>query len=1258
MRQLLASVRSGLVLSIIALLVSAGWPAVARAVDVELFATSVVADPDAAGATTWTFPSRAAGNPNCSACQCDSLDFFAYNDPADGTYLHATNLNTFTLPAGHVITNVNADVMCRYDANTGGTVRLRYYLNGVDNAIGDFGVANDALTTCRYRAGAGGDLPVPAGGWTAAAVNSLELRIRRVGANSSRLRVKAFRIVVSYVAIDTDGDGTPDINDCAPTNPAIASPRTYYRDADGDGFGNANVTTSVCQTTPPAGYVSNSSDCNDADAGLNPNTVWYYDADDDGVGVSTQTVVGCAQPANYVRQPGDGCPTDRCKVSPGTCGCGVTDTDANGNGLADACQETGALSTMDFYATNVTSTAGAWRLQSAAEGNPSCGPCACDSYGAYAYNGNVGGPNDAGGSDESVLTGTFSIQVPSNKRAVAASADVLCRYDNGTTGQVRVGVRLNGAIQFQRQPVFASTTSCEYLLGSNGYLCTPAGGWTSASLSALSFQIQTIQTPSTNALRVRAMRIRVVMVEADDDHDGLTNSVDRCPTLVSSAACNAAGIACADVNGNGTLDACEGVTSWIGSTGGAFSTPTSWTSGAAPTAASSVYLSSSGGSTLTLSTASLTTIGSLNVTGGIVRLNLGANFAVTGNVTVAPGATLIVDGVTSNRFFDVAGTLRVQIGAKLEIGGLASVRGGTTGSMVTEALSTLNLTLRTNGSIPLALQGSGQFLNGIVLKLGSVGAADLTEGRQFQLVTVGNLIGSLFRSIGGQSTPDGKFLKSLGTGTFVGGTLTVQVAFQSQFVSQIGQSSQPLGAATIPTAIVARNFTSPSDQLDDIAVTARRYGAGGVEGPGSLFVFKSSGGANNTPGEGDVIEYATDAGPVAVESEDIDSDGDLDLLVLNTVAGSIQIFRNGTPPPPASAGAIDRFTTSAADRILTSVGDTYFAISRNTVPNPSLQMINTFGMLVSNPGGSTLRALVFSNGAPVKGNPVVVPNVGPPGPCSPLDDTGRTDGAFISSFRQGVNELSGSISTVHIAAGAGGLPEPQIINSLPGPNFPIDVEVANLNQDGFSDVLVAGVADSTMSSDPTIALYSGISIGGFDSPGSILLPQRPLDLAVGAFDSDTKSDFIVALGTANASGEQGDFARLYQNVVGTPGTPPAFEFSSGDNLFAGAGVRRLRRANLNNVGADDVAVMGETIGGGLYALTQVNAPFGGSRLLQVTALPPQCGADITGDRTVDGNDLALLLGSWGQNGIADLDGNDSVDGGDLTIMLSAWGICP
>jgi V8-like Glu-specific endopeptidase len=53
-----------------------------------------------------------------------------------------------------------------------------------------------------------------------------------------------------------------------------------------------------------------------------------------------------------------------------------------------------------------------------------------------------------------------------------------------------------------------------------------------------------------------------------------------------------------------------------------------------------------------------------------------------------------------------------------------------------------------------------------------------------------------------------------------------------------------------------------------------------------------------------------------------------------------------------------------------------------------------------------------------------------------------------------------------------------------------------------------------------------------------------------------------------------------------------------------------------------------------------------------------CKADLNGDGVVNGGDLAILLGAWGQNGgAANLDGVGPVNGGDLAILLGSWGPC-
>ncbi len=53
-----------------------------------------------------------------------------------------------------------------------------------------------------------------------------------------------------------------------------SSPRTYYRDMDGDGYGNAGVTTSACSA--PSGYVSDNTDCYDNNYNAHPRQGGWF----------------------------------------------------------------------------------------------------------------------------------------------------------------------------------------------------------------------------------------------------------------------------------------------------------------------------------------------------------------------------------------------------------------------------------------------------------------------------------------------------------------------------------------------------------------------------------------------------------------------------------------------------------------------------------------------------------------------------------------------------------------------------------------------------------------------------------------------------------------------------------------------------------------------------------------------------------------------------------------------------------------------
>lgn len=69
---------------------------------------------------------------------------------------------------------------------------------------------------------------------------------------------------------------------------------TYYRDQDGDGYGNEFETTIAC--SKPVGYVENADDCNDNDGGVHSGIRYYTDADGDGFGSGTGELICASSP--------------------------------------------------------------------------------------------------------------------------------------------------------------------------------------------------------------------------------------------------------------------------------------------------------------------------------------------------------------------------------------------------------------------------------------------------------------------------------------------------------------------------------------------------------------------------------------------------------------------------------------------------------------------------------------------------------------------------------------------------------------------------------------------------------------------------------------------------------------------------------------------------------------------------------------------------------------------------------------------------
>jgi formylglycine-generating enzyme required for sulfatase activity len=131
---------------------------------------------------------------------------------------------------------------------------------------------------------------------------------------------------------------------------------TWYADSDGDGFGDAESTTAACEL--PSGHVSNSTDCNDAEALIRPDAaevcdgfdndcdgavdsadigivyseenVYYADVDLDGYGDSDASAEACSQPDGHVTNNED-CNDSVSAISPVADEiCDDDDNDCNG----------------------------------------------------------------------------------------------------------------------------------------------------------------------------------------------------------------------------------------------------------------------------------------------------------------------------------------------------------------------------------------------------------------------------------------------------------------------------------------------------------------------------------------------------------------------------------------------------------------------------------------------------------------------------------------------------------------------------------------------------------------------------------------------------------------------------------------------------------------------------------------------------------------------------------------------------------------
>jgi hypothetical protein len=150
---------------------------------------------------------------------------------------------------------------------------------------------------------------------------------------------------------------------------------TFYRDADGDGYGDVDDMAEAC--AQPGGFVADATDCDDHDSGVNPGATevcdlvgidedcndianeadpglasvrtWFVDADEDGFGDSSKTVESCFESPGMATI-GTDCNDGDYDINPGTPEvCDPLDKDEDCDGYSDVDDPEGPLGQPLYY---------------------------------------------------------------------------------------------------------------------------------------------------------------------------------------------------------------------------------------------------------------------------------------------------------------------------------------------------------------------------------------------------------------------------------------------------------------------------------------------------------------------------------------------------------------------------------------------------------------------------------------------------------------------------------------------------------------------------------------------------------------------------------------------------------------------------------------------------------------------------------------------------------------------------------------------
>ena len=234
---------------------------------------------------------------------------------------------------------------------------------------------------------------------------------------------------------NTDGD-TGTAGDTADTVTDTGTTTTvyFYRDDDLDGYGKDS--TKSLETDTTHNWTTQSGDCDDTNADVNPGVnevvgngidddcnsatgdsgtnVYYLDADGDGFGKSSSTTTGTSAPAGYVSNSTDCLDTDKFTF-PGAAELSSTtlcETDADGDGYGSMTPVTGVTAGTDCLDSDSTVHPGATEVT----GNGKDDDC------NTATSDTASSSSSTCASTDSLVTATFTMPVGSTLSSISGMA--------------------------------------------------------------------------------------------------------------------------------------------------------------------------------------------------------------------------------------------------------------------------------------------------------------------------------------------------------------------------------------------------------------------------------------------------------------------------------------------------------------------------------------------------------------------------------------------------------------------------------------------------------------------------------------------------------------------------------------------------------------------------------------------------------------------------------------------------------------------